>query len=177
MTTNNDNTSPHDRNEALVHFDPAWLEDFDHDAFRARLKNAYRSANLTFSDLVSAAGVTRDEALKAIDQCAFAVERWLHVLGRFAVVVGRDLKWLLTGQSTQADFMVSLYERNHTLIDEYIYMDQIPEEDQHRLHRYADLKMSGMQARTAGAAYRKGIALNSWRDVAELYQEMLMMHG
>ena len=157
------------------------VEDFDHDAFRARLKNAVRNLGIRkWTEYCSKVGLPPQGALNALEECKSGLARdvWpnIDILEQLAQGVGRDLEWLVKGHSSNSDFVISLSERVHGLVDEYAYKEQLPEDDTGRLHSYVHQMIDGLHARTPEAAYRRGLP-QTWKDVAWIYDEMVTMQG
>ena len=75
------------------------VEDFDHDAFRARLKNAVRNLGIRkWTEYCSKVGLPPQGALNALEECKSGLARdvWpnIDILEQLAQGVGRDLEWL-----------------------------------------------------------------------------------
>lgn len=151
-------------------------QNFSYDNFRARLKTAIRSEGLSWFKFCEKAGVPHAQALRAIEACQHGIRANLVVIDKLASTLGRNSRWLVSGEDTTSKFSESIGERSHRLIEEYAYRAQIPDEDVPRLHGYVETMVQGLQAHTDSAAYRRGLP-SSWMDVAWIYDEFRVMQG
>lgn len=152
------------------------LQHFNYDAFRSRLKNAMRQEGILWEELCQRADVPRAGAKSAIDDCDNDFRPHLELLEKLAVPLGRTAEWLITGRSTDNEFVVGTRERTHQLIDDFAYKQELPEEDVPRLHRYVESKLRNLVTQTPQAVYRCGIP-QTLRDVRFVYDEMIASQG
>jgi hypothetical protein len=117
-----------------------------------------------------------DTTLVTLQLCEKDVRPHLALLEIIAAAFGRDLVWLLTGIPGDTGFTITIKERTHELVDEYIRRDDVPEEDHGRLHAYVERMIQSLEVHTPQAAYRRGLP-QTWRDMARIYQDMLETEG
>lgn len=162
-------------------WDESWLIDFDHAAFRDRLRDAIQEAGYVPHNGESRwqlfcrdAGVPPEWALTAVRNAETDLYSYADTLQRLAAAVGRDLRWLVTGHGAQKS--PAFREGLHQLVTEYFEHELAPEEEQVRLHRYLDQKIDALSAHTPQAAFRKNLP-QTWREVAWLHEEMMQIQG
>lgn len=152
-------------------FDEGSNADFNHDDFKARLKSAMRAEGITFEALCERGGVSPSRALRVIEYSASNLYENLDILEALARATGRDLNWLITGVSSDTAFSVTVRERSHQLVSEYIYRAEVPQTEREGLHQAVDALVNSLQTHTPQAAYRRGLP-QTWKDVAWIHRRM-----
>ena len=150
---------------------------FRYDAFRARLKAAIRLMGFRlWSDFCRYANVGTRAAQLAVEGCEFDVRPQLEMLRELAAALGRDVEWLLTGKISEDKFTITERERIHALVNDFLYHEEVDEEDRGRFHEFMDKKISALQSHTAHELYRKGLP-QTLRDVGFCWEEFIVFNA
>lgn len=139
---------------------------------KARVRAAIDAEGFLWNEFVAAVGHSSERIVEAVNAGVTHSYDHVEVLSKIAVVLGRDLSWLLTGSNdAECQFKETLRERVARLVWEYIYKAELPRSHWRVLLKRIDALVLALNCTTERAAYRLGVP-QTWKDVGQHYRDL-----
>ena len=143
------------------------------DDFRARFRAAMEVEGVrSWKELCDAAEVDPAKAQRAIELGSRGLPETTELLSRLAMVLGRDINWVITGTVPQSiDFRKHIEESVIKLVREFIYKRNVPRSQRQILLDEALRKVRSLRCHTMQGAFRVGVP-RTWLHIADIYDRL-----